>query len=117
MAAKTVTVPSASVKVAVASVPQHVIGQFGDDRPLVRIAPNWLRCPGRREQLVFPQQLQYAVLRGPDAVMPKSGPNLAIALTAEHRLIQQLANGGHQFGVGKHLGAPLLLFPRMPLAM
>src|SRR3954468_21725987 len=49
--------------------------------------------------------------------MPKPGPNLAIALAAEHRLIQQLANGTHQFGVGEHLWAPLLLFPRMPLTM
>src|SRR3954469_23648191 len=83
--------------------------RLGDDRPLVRMAPNWLRCPGRREQLVFPQQLQYAVLRGSDALMPKPGPNLAIALAAEHRLMQQLANGSDQFGVGEHLGAPLLL--------
>src|SRR4051794_6304899 len=73
--------------------------------------------PGRREQLVFPQQLQYSILRGPDALMPKPGPNLAIALAVEHSFIQKLANGANQFGVGKNPRAALLRFPRMSLAM
>src|SRR3954447_22763526 len=73
--------------------------------------------PSRREQLVFPQQMQYSVLRGPDALMPKPGPDLAIALAAEHSFIQKLANGSDQFGVGKNLRAALLRLPPMPLAM
>src|SRR5436305_5178253 len=83
----------------------------------MRVARNWLRLPGRREQLVFSQQLQYSVLRGPDALMPKSGPDLAIALAAEHGFIQKLANGSDQLGVGKNLRAAFLRFPWMPLAM
>lgn len=47
--------------------------------------------------------------------MPRPGLNLAIAFAAEHRLPEQLANGSHQFCVGQHLWAALLLFPRMPL--
>src|SRR4051794_29441528 len=81
------------------------------------MAPSRLWMPGRREQLVFPQQMQYSVLRGPDALMPKPGPDLAIALAAEHGFIQKLANGSDQFGVGKNFRAALLRFPRMPLAM
>src|SRR4051812_38364870 len=95
----------------------HLIGHFSDDCPFVRIAPSRLWRPGRREQLVFPQQMQYAVLRGPDALMPKPGPDLAIALAAEHGFLQKLANGSDEFGVGKNFRAALLRFPRMPLAM
>src|SRR3954467_13712183 len=80
------------------------------------MAPNRLGLPGRREQVVFPQHMQYSILRGPDALMPKPGPELARALAAEDGF-QKLANGSDQLGVGKNLPAALLRFPRMPLAM
>jgi hypothetical protein len=63
------------------------------------------------------QKPQHAVLAGPYALAPQTGPDLAIAFSGKHRRGQQLPDHRHQFGIRVNVRAALVRFPRMELTL
>ena len=102
MAAKTVTVPSDSVKVGGIGAP-YLMGRLGDDRPGVGMAGNGVGLARRGKQLVLAEQPEHPVLASAGALKTQAGPDLPVTFSGENGIQQELANLGHELLVGMHL--------------